>query len=106
ILAQFARVSTDCGLIEMVMTQLAPARQHHRHQLVPLRLEFRVGINVEHADRPAQFGRQRLERGNQLVAQMAPLTTQNREFTLRAHPPTLMLTKEAPDGRSTSSVST
>ena len=63
----------------MVVAQLVLAMEQHRHEFVPARFEFGMLVHVDDLDLPAVLGGDRLQRRDQVVAQVAPLAAQYRE---------------------------
>lgn len=74
------------------MTQLGVASQDDGNQFVPLRLQRRIGIDVQDAHGPPEFCSQGQQAVNELVTQMTPITTHHGKFAYHAQSPARRVT--------------
>lgn len=66
-------------VVEAPMTELDISIEQYRHELVPARLQGRVGVHIDDLDLPAERIRERSQRVEHVMAQMAPLPAQQGE---------------------------
>ncbi|MCK9985031.1 MAG: hypothetical protein AzoDbin1_01503 [Azoarcus sp.] len=74
------------------MAQLGVAGQDDGNQLIPPRFQHRIGIDIQDAHGPPEFGSQGQQPVNEIVTQMTPFATHDGELAYHAQSPALRVT--------------